>query len=632
MLEEDNPSNVFNLYFQLLLKIFFISSFSFINNNNLFNHVKIIELDNEINDKSLYETDIKFKNIRAEIKIFSIYYPEYTFLKATSNKYKNTSKLISNNNINNNAQIEIKKSELQKLNYFVKEQMKSAKNHGIYGFGIIYYLYEKNDIFDEILKIFVEERNEYFNFFLIFKSYNYSKTKYNYFTNSLIIQSNSKENEINKILNHLKPYILSDYYINIKNKPLLGIWEPLDMYFLLNLRRIANDIGLRELYIIVINMSNSNKNTKNLFDGFTELKEFPSKALYIDDNLKHIYFFNYYYDLIRNKNFSDNEFYNLNILEGSSSEKFYLISKYIINLAKNKKKNNFILINAWNNIEKKYFLEFNEPYGYSYLNSLSKALLNLNFSSKHYYKNNLDNKCHIAVQAHIFYEDLIFEIINKINNIPVKFDLYISTISQEMKYKIIKFINNCHSKLNFLKVDIYKNKGRDILPFLNQLKMRIKNYKYICHVHSKRSLVNPYIGLSWRNYLYNNLLGDEDIIEEILSNFENSKKLGIIFPETYYLVYNESRKLKKKTKKYINFILNKLFPTNVIGKLRNFPAGNMFWSRTEAISQIFIADFCKYFPDENDQTNDTIMHGIERIWLYLAKLNGFYYKIIFKRF
>ena len=58
----------------------------------------------------------------------------------------------------------------------------------------------------------------------------------------------------------------------------------------------------------------------------------------------------------------------------------------------------------------------------------------------------------------------------------------------------------------------------------------------------------------------------------------------------------------------------------------------MFWSRTEAISQIFIADFCKYFPDENDQTNDTIMHGIERIWLYLAKLNGFYYKIIFKRF
>ena len=628
MIEKDYSSINYNLCFHFLLKIIFISLISFFNNNNLLNHIQIVDLDNDINDKSFYESDIEFKNIKNEIKIFSIYYPEYAFIKISSNNYKNSSEIYINHN-NDKIQNEIKKTRLEELNYLVIEQVKSAKNHGLYGFGIIYYLYERLEIFDEILKIFIEQRKNYFPFFLIIKNYNFSKIKHN--TNNLLIQSNSEENKIKTFLNHLKQYIMSNNYVSIKNKPLFGVWEPIDMFFLLNLRRIANDIGLAGLYIIVINDNNEIQNTNDLFNGFTELKEFPSKSLYIDEKLKNIYFFNYYYDFIRKKNISENEFLNLNIIEGSSSEKFYLISKYMINLAKNKKRNNFILINAWNNIDQNYFLEYNEYHGYSYLNSLSKALLNLNFSSNQFYLNDLNNKSKIVVQAHIFYEHLISEIINKINNIPVKFDLYISTISGEMKYNIMKYINNSHSKANFLEIVIYKNKGRDILPFLTQLKIKFKNYKYICHVHTKRS-INPYIGFLWRNYLYNNLLGDANIISEILSNFENSKKLGILFPETYYLVYNESKKLKKKTKKYLNFLLRKIFPTNVVGPLRSFPAGNMFWSRTKAIFQMFIVDFYKYFPNENDDTNDTIMHGIERIWLYLAKLNGFYYKIIFKSF
>ena len=607
MLEKDYSSINYNLCFHFLLKIIFISLISFFNNINLFNHIQIVDLDNDINDKSFYESDIEFKNIKNEIKIFSIYYPEYAFIKISSNYYKNSSEIYINHN-NDRIQNEIKKSRLEELNYLVIEQVELAKNHGLYGFGIIYYLNERLEIFDEILKIFIEQKKHNFPFFLIIKNYNFSKIKHN--GNNLLIQSNSEENKLKTILNHLKRYIMSNNYVSIKNKPLLGVWEPTDMFILLNLRRITNDIGLTDLYIIEINDNNEIQNTRDLFNGFTELKEFPSKSLYIDENLKNVYFFNYYYDFIRKKNISENEFYNLNIIEGSSSEKFYLISKYIINLAKNKKRNNFILINAWNDIDQNYFLGYNEHHGYSYLNSLSKALLNLNFSSNQYYLNDLNNKSKIAVQAHIFYEHLISEIINKINNIPVKFDLYISTISEEMKYNIMKYIN---------------------LPFLTQLKIKFKNYKYICHVHTKRS-INPYIGFLWRNYLYNNLLGDANIISGILSNFENSKKLGILFPETYYLVYNESKKLKKKTKKYLNFLLRKIFPKNVIGQFGNFPAGNMFWARTKAISQIFTVDFYKYFPDENGDTNDTIMHGIERIWLYLAKLNGFYYKIIFKSF
>ena len=76
----------------------------------------------------------------------------------------------------------------------------------------------------------------------------------------------------------------------------------------------------------------------------------------------------------------------------------------------------------------------------------------------------------------------------------------------------------------------------------------------------------------------------------------------------------------------------KLFPHYKIGDLFNFPAGNMFWSKIDAIYQLFTYDLNEYFPNEEEQINDSIMHGIERIWLYLVIYNGYYYKTIFKFF
>ena len=56
----------------------------------------------------------------------------------------------------------------------------------------------------------------------------------------------------------------------------------------------------------------------------------------------------------------------------------------------------------------------------------------------------------------------------------------------------------------------------------------------------------------------------------------------------------------------------------------------MFWARIKAIYQIF--NLRLEFPDELGQTNETIMHAIERIWLYIVKLNGYSYKTIFKKY
>lgn len=111
--------------------------------------------------------------------------------------------------------------------------------------------------------------------------------------------------------------------------------------------------------------------------------------------------------------------------------------------------------------------------------------------------------------------------------------------------------------------------------------------------------------------------------------------MGFIFPETYqdaFLSYGNI--LTHKDKKNMINILKILFPKKKfkIGNIIDFPEGNMFWAKTEAIHQIFNLEIEKYFPKKKGQNEGTIIHGIERIWLYIVKLNGFYYKKIFKHY
>ena len=110
-------------------------------------------------------------------------------------------------------------------------------------------------------------------------------------------------------------------------------------------------------------------------------------------------------------------------------------------------------------------MEPDSKYGYASLNALSKAIFKLNYRNGIYNLKNLNNNCQVAVQAHIFYEDLIEDIINKTNNIPIKYDIFISTTSVEMKNSIENYITK-NTKSNKYEIITLNNKGRDVLPLL----------------------------------------------------------------------------------------------------------------------------------------------------------------------
>ena len=609
----------------------------------------------------MYEKDLDFAKYSTKIKVIAIYFPQFIYFK---------DKYIYNNNILNEWEIIGKKNplfnghnqprnpdehyiDLKLMNIskieFIKKQIKLAKSHGIYGFAINYYWFSGNTLYDEPINIFLESKEINFPFFLIWKN---DKYELNYEENkrNIIIENRYEPNDAKKLIEDIKKYLISIFYIKINKKPILAIYEPLEIpnitAFLSNLRKFAKNLEINNLFILGTMNENEDLNYIKLFDYFFE---FPPKNINFNEITKNNFFY-YYVDLIYKGNikYKNNKIYkgvflewdnspemkNLKIFNEYSPKKLYFLIKKIIisNEIYQKKNNNFLFINGWNNWKDGSYLEPDNKYGYASLNALSKALFNLNFRKVRInlinLSNNFDNS-KVAIQIHIFYEDLIIDIINKANNIPIKYDLFISTISVELRNIIIKYITE-NSNANQYEIIILENKGRDVLPLLIQLKNKIKKYKYLCHIHTKKSKTSPNIGTSWRNYLYNNLLGNKRIVSEILSDFENNDKIGFIFPETFYDIIKQKNILTKNTLKYMKYILQKLFPNYGIGALIDFPAGNMFWARTNAIFQIFEYNFNKKFFKERDQTNDTIMHGIERIWLYLVKLNGYYYKTIFK--
>ena len=443
------------------------------------------------------------------------------------------------------------------------------------------------------------------------------------------LKENLKKDKVNLyiLLDNILKFFISENYIKFRGEPILGIFNSslICRYLIKKIRKHLLLNNSLTIFIISIN----DEKQGLIHNNFTIIN-YPSLNISLADNLNKIYFYNHYYYILFKKEINTSKpIQNFQIVNGCHPKKFYvLLKEYLKEFFKEDE--TYIIFNAWNDYKGNKYLENNDVYGYAYLNYFSKAIFNLE-DNIIYDLSSLENKCKIAVQVHLFYEDLIEDIINKTNNIPVLFDLYITFTNSSLFRNIDNYIKH-FSKSNNYELLLVDNKGRDILPFIRQMKYNYKQYKYICHIHSKKSITSPHIGLLWRNYLFNNLLGNINIISQNINDFEQNAKLGFIFPETFYGIIKHFFKLTKQTEYWMNFLSSKLFDQINIGKLLEFPAGNMFWAKTKAIYQIFIYDLSKYLPIEDEQTNDTIMHGIERIWLYLVKYNYFKYKIIFYMF
>lgn len=217
----------------------------------------------------------------------------------------------------------------------------------------------------------------------------------------------------------------------------------------------------------------------------------------------------------------------------------------------------------------------------------------------------------VALHCHIYYYDLIDEFAYHISQIPFKIDVFVSVTSEAGRSSCKNALTKL-SNIDILVVDIVPNIGRDIGPMLAHFGNKLKGYDYIGHIQSKKSLYNSGATQGWREYLFNSLLGSTENIERIFSQFMENPRLGIIYPQAFVQVpYAAFTWLaNRKDGQELCDRMNIPMPDAYF----NFPAGSMFWARTDALRPLLDLNLgWEDFPKELAQNDGTVAHAIERL-------------------
>ena len=290
---------------------------------------------------------------------------------------------INQNNFSNDNTNKIKN---------IKNQIKLAKSHGIYGFAI-YFIFDFDNIYIREISIFLNNNEIEIPFLLMWENNNFYYL-YNFLTKRNKEEKNIAPKIFEYFVNQIQEFMFNKLYIKINSKPILIISNPLlfDRNEILLLRKVFKSKGIDDIFIICpLENYFYLKETKSI-DGVYDL---PKYELRNNTNIKTPI---YYYSGIIYKNIKLNNFeskpvlfrtslveLNLNQKEDDlkyySHDKFYILNKNIFESTKKdfNRTKGFIFLDSWNNYRSGNYIEPDKIFGYASLNTFSKALFNCLF-------------------------------------------------------------------------------------------------------------------------------------------------------------------------------------------------------------------------------------------------------------
>jgi hypothetical protein len=227
----------------------------------------------------------------------------------------------------------------------------------------------------------------------------------------------------------------------------------------------------------------------------------------------------------------------------------------------------------------------------------------------------------LALHGHFFYADLISDCLQKLKSSRARCDLFLST-GDEMSADLLGKAAAGYDR-GAVKIRIVPNRGRDIGPFLTEFGDELQGYDVVGHIHGKRSLITSdvVIGESWREFMWQNLMGDiSPMMDTIAGAFSNDEGLGIVFPDDPHLSdwdYNRDIAEQMAARMGIKEVLPPFF---------NFPIGTMFWARPKALAPLFSLRLrWDDYPVEPIAIDGTLLHAMERLLPFVARHAGYRY-------
>jgi hypothetical protein len=224
----------------------------------------------------------------------------------------------------------------------------------------------------------------------------------------------------------------------------------------------------------------------------------------------------------------------------------------------------------------------------------------------------------VAVVLHLFYVDLLTEILEYFDNICEPFDLYIST---PFEADIPMILATAARRSRAVSIALTENRGRDVGPFLSVFRSgRFDGYDAVLKVHSKKSLYSDQ-GKSWRRQILAPLCGDSMTVNRSLALLRRPD-VGVVGPSKFFLsndIYWGANKQR----------VGQILRAGGVPRADRLPelaffAGTMFWFKPSALAAIHAMPEEMFdFETENGKQDGTLAHAWERVFCQLSKGAGF---------
>ena len=237
-----------------------------------------------------------------------------------------------------------------------------------------------------------------------------------------------------------------------------------------------------------------------------------------------------------------------------------------------------------------------------------------------------DQGLRIAVCAHVYYPDVLDEILERTRNIPTAHDLFITTATAENKAVIEARCAEAGITADVRVVQ--QNRGRDMSSLFIDLKDVVLEGRYdlICRLHSKRSpQVNPATGTYFKNYIFDFVLASLAYTSHLLDFLVANPHVGMAFApmiHTGYATMGNGWFANREVFAQIMKDLDCAVPAEPYSPIAAY--GTVFWFRPEALRPLFEGRYG--YADYNQEPNHVdggLAHGQERAMTYVAQARGY---------
>lgn len=240
----------------------------------------------------------------------------------------------------------------------------------------------------------------------------------------------------------------------------------------------------------------------------------------------------------------------------------------------------------------------------------------------------------VVAILHIFYVDMTDEMLDRVDTLPVAYDLVVTTQDEQRASEIRAIIDARPREGRRVDVRVVdSNDGRDQSAFLVGCKDVLLGGEYdlVVKLHSKKTPQDGFnVGRAFKDQQFANLLSSPGYTANVLALFQREPGLGIVYPPMVHIGYPTMGRAWWSNKAPFEELAARMgimVPLDDVSPLA--PYGSMFIARPEAL-RLLIEQPWEYadFGGAEAYQDGGLAHVLERVPSYAAAELGFHTRTI----